>query len=651
MSILDGLRRRLVRRYYSPGYGVQVANLTIAELYRTQPNLRASVSFLSDNAAQVPLKIHDRVSNDDRPRVLDSPAALLLQHPNDDMTIFELKRATYSDLFLYGACMWLVLPDAKSDSGWQIRHIPSTWITEYRGAWAFAPESIVITHDGQRAIEVPRDKFILFHSYDPNDPLRGASPAEALQDVLYEQVESNRFRRQMWKRGGRFNTYITRPKDVEKWTDESFERFRSTWRNSWAGDAGADAGGTPILEDGMELRQVQFNSRDAQWADAKKLTREDVASVYHFNPALLWPGNGQTYASAKDNARALYNDALGPILMEVANRIDQKLLPMVGEQPSHYVAYDITIKTEGTFEEKIAALQAATGAPILTRNEARAKLDLPAIEDGDQLITPLNVLQGNPEEEQDNGPEEQLAALPMVKSEPVRFKAAPYDEDEAEFVDVYREFFKHQRAVLLPKLGAAKKNGNIKAAAWWDSERWNKELSEKLHPVALKQTTKAAKRTLAALGISAADYREDRTTNYVKAMCDQRAEFVNTATKSELDEVEDWEGDEDAERATYSGVFDLAESDRAESAGAAFACAVAGFGAIESARQCAPSNAEIVKTWVVTSGNPRKSHAAMNGETVPYKSEFSNGSMWPGDTVLDAADVANCKCQLEITIP
>ena len=82
MAILKSLtnifRRQNVYYYYSGDFGVNVAAMDAAELYRTQPNLRAVVSFLADNAAQIPLKVYERASDTDRPRVLDSPAALLL---------------------------------------------------------------------------------------------------------------------------------------------------------------------------------------------------------------------------------------------------------------------------------------------------------------------------------------------------------------------------------------------------------------------------------------------------------------------------------------------------------------------------------------------------------------------------------------------
>lgn len=57
----------------------------------------------------------------------------------------------------------------------------------------------------------------------------------------------------------------------------------------------------------------------------------------------------------------------------------------------------------------------------------------------------------------------------------------------------------------------------------------------------------------------------------------------------------------------------------------------------------------VTKTWVVTSQNPRASHAEMDGETVAINMPFSNGLMYPGDSSAgDAAEVANCTCVMAI---
>lgn len=657
MAIFSGLRnmRRPVIYMYSDDYGVNVAHMDAAQLYKTQPNLRAVISFLADNAAQIPIKVYERASDTDRPRVLDSPAALLLSHPNPDMTAFEFKRWMYSDLLLYERFLTLLIPSKNTESGWELRPIPAAWIQHYRGTSPFSPESIVVGVPGNTPIEIPASMFVLFHGYDPTDPMRQYSRISALKETLHEQVESNKFRRQMWHRGGRFNAYLTRPKDVQPWSDAAFERFKETWKESWAGGEGSDAGGTPILEDGMEIKTVQFNSRDAQWAESVKLSREDCAAVYHVNPAMIWPGSGQTYASAKDNARALYNDCLAPTLMQATDRINMIILPRVGEAKNHYAAYDITIKTEGTYEEKIKTLSSAVGAPFLSRNEARAQLDLPAIEGGDELITPLNVLTGGLASPRDTDPAnynsalvEQARVMLGLKSakqdEPKERKASgkPDEEEAKKLIKVYRSFFERQSKSVLPKIGAKKD--------WWDEKRWNRELADDLFAEAMGISVETARRIIKDLWDDG-EYDPERTEAYIRKMCERRAEMVNQVTYKEISDALEADEDDDALKATPEGVFENAEENRSESAGNAFACALCSWSLLEACRQNERRGENVYKTWVVTSGNPRASHAAMNGETVQYDEPFSNGAMWPGDIDnLDVEEVANCQCIIEITV-
>lgn len=651
MAIFGGVRnlfRPRITYVYGGDYGVHIANMDAAQLYRTQPNLRAVISFLADNAAQVPIKVYERASDTDRPRVHDSPAALLLQNPNPDMTAYEFKRWMYSDLLLYERFLTLIVPSKDAESGWELRPIPANWIQSYKGASPFAPEAIVIgTNHGTGPVEVPADKFILFHGYDPTDPMRQYSKISALKETLHEQIESNGFRRQMWHRGGRFNSYLTRPKDVAQWSETAFERFKETFKSTWAGSDAEDGGGMPILEDGMEIKTVQFNSRDAQWAESVRLSREDCAAVYHVNPAMIWPGTGQTYASARDNARALYNDCLAPTLMQATDRLNMVLLPRIGEEKSHYIAYDITIKTEGTYEEKIATLSSAVGAPFLSRNEARARLDLPAIEGGDDLITPLNVLTGGLASPRDTDPTEQrYNAAPqkiLKKSESRKSRGEPTEDDAKRLANIYREFFKRQSKTVLSRIGA-------KSADWWDKDRWDKELAEDLFAEALGLSETAARETVKKL-FDNGEYDTKRTEEFIKSMCKRRAEMVNQATYDELLDALEADEDDEALKATPEGVFENAEENRADTAGFAFAGALIGWTLLEACRQNEGRGQNVYKTWVVTSGNPRASHALLNGETVQYDEPFSNGAQWPGDVDnLDVEDVANCRCVLEVEV-
>lgn len=662
MGIFDRLLSALSPRYsitVSPGASVVAAGMDTAQLYRTQPNLRAVVSYLADNAASVPWKVYDRVSDGDRVRITDSPAALLLASPNPHVTPFEWRRGLFADKYLYDMHLSIVTPDAETPSGWSMWRVPPAWLDGYVGGTLWAPESFILSTPRGQRVEVPADTCLWLHGYDPADPLRQTSPVEALRDLMAEQVESNTFRRQMWQRGGRFNAYVTRPKDVEKWTNEAFERFKRTWNESWAGADGTDAGRMPILEDGMEIKQVQFNAREAEWSEAKRLGREDVAGVYHVNPALIWPGSGQTYASAKDNARALYNDTLAPALMEATDKANSRLLRMVGEPTGHYVEYDLTVKLQGSFEERASVIQSAVGGPWMTRDEARAQFNLPHIDGADQLIVPLNVIEGAVASPNDTDPTVERYGIDAPhkcgckangEGHEISYKATAPDEDVDEAVETLRRFFERQARSVLPKINAAKARGTLVKDDddWWDFTRWNDELADDLAEIAAGHNHRAAVRALDALGVPHSEYDPTKALAYLRDMCRVRAAWVNETTKKELVRALGLqEAGAEGLMATPEGVFENAAKNRAESAGYAFATAVDAWSAIDACKQLRIEG--VMKQWVVTSSNPRKSHAAMNGQKVPIEETFSNGMEWPGDWAGGPDEVCGCQCTVSVS--
>ena len=275
----------------------QVLNLSAKELYQTQDNLRAVVDFLSNSIAQLPLKVYVRDGETERKRDRDSKAAKLLYRPNEDQTEFEFIRALAIEYFVFGSVYVWLLPDVNSESGYQLRIVPQEWIIRSEGSNTYSADVIRICNkNGGTAVDVPRSEFVQFKTYSAGNPGGYLSPISALKQTLCEQVESGRFRRQLWRSSGRLNAQITRPKDVAPWDDEQRKRFATAFREAW-GAGGSKAGSIPILEDGMEIKPFQTSFKESEWAASVKLSRESVAAAYGVNPSLIWHSDTQTYAS------------------------------------------------------------------------------------------------------------------------------------------------------------------------------------------------------------------------------------------------------------------------------------------------------------------------------------------------------------------
>ena len=623
----------------------RAGKMSARQLYATQANLHAVVSFLADSIAQLPLKIYVRDGESSRRRDRDSVAAKLLWRPNADQTAYEFINALSVELLLMGcAVMWL-LPDPDSESGYQLRIIPREWIVDTERATNYAPDILKVHTGAGQFIDIPRTEFVQFRMYSPGNPGGYQSPIAALRQTLSEQIEADRFRTQIYKSSGRFNAYITRPKDVQPWDDDTKRKWLTAFREGWSQD-GSNSGKMPLLEDGMEIKSYQFNAREAQYAETKQLSREDVAAAFHVNPSLIWHTTTQTYASAKDNARALYADCLGPTLQMLQQRINSFLLPMVGADPRTYVEFDLTEKLKGSFEERASIIQASVGGPWLTRNEARADSNFPSIEGGDELIVPLNVIKGGQSSPQDTHMEEQepMATEPAKmrkksEAEKIRIKARSTKEEDEQMTAVLQKFWKRQANSILPKIGA-------KSASWWDADRWTDELAEDLEPLIDDIADAHGKEVADKLGFN---YDSKRTRKYLEALAKGRAQAINDATYRKLqDALEDDENDED----TPSNVFDVRQSKDALTFGRMLALTAAGWAATHEAPKQARDNGimhTVEKMWV-TGDNPRPEHAAMNGETVPIGEPFSNGCEWPGDENGDVDTTAGCNCSTEVII-
>jgi HK97 family phage portal protein len=369
-----------------------------ASIWRTQPQVRTVVSFLARNIAQLGVHVYRRLSEVDRVRLTDHPLAALLRTPNPFTTRYRLIEALVSDLAIYDNA---ILAKTVTGAPGLVRLDPRfvTPISSHQ----FAVETFRYRGTtGYR--DIPAEQVIHFRGYNPEDSRWGCSPMETLRRVLAEEFQAGQYREQLWRNGARLMGYLKRPLDAPDWSESARLRFRRSWQAQYTG-TGAKAGGTPILEDGMDFVPASVTPEAAQYIEARKLTREEVASAYHIPLPMVGILDHATYSNITEQHRNLYQDTLGPWLTMITEELHLQLLPDFPDSADVYLEFNLADKLRGSFEEQAAQLQTATGAPWMTRNEARARVNLPQVEGGDELVTPLNVLSGGQASPTDSAPE------------------------------------------------------------------------------------------------------------------------------------------------------------------------------------------------------------------------------------------------------
>ncbi|AVR57168.1 portal protein [Microbacterium phage Kieran] len=626
-----------------------IESMTAGDLYATQPHLHTVVSFVARNGAQLGRHVYSRTADDGRERVRDSYAAQVLNKPNDYMTGYDLFTHLFSELALYDFALWLVV---YRDGRWQIDPIPGTWIAGTKSdAFGRVAEYKIMPGAGLNPSEhfwVKSTEAVVFRGYSPAGFKTGSSAVVSLRSTLAEQVEAMKFRQQMWQRGGRIGMYLTRPADAPEWSAEGKAKFIQQWKAQWSG-GGAEAGGTPLLDEGMEMKRVGFNAKEEQWLEAATLSLATVAGAYHVPPSMVGvQGATSSFASVKEFRKMLYTETLGPSVAQVEDVINQFLLPMLGEPAAHYFELNIHEKLQGDFEEQGNVLFQAVGGPYMTPNEARKRNNMAPIDGGDELLAPLNMgAAGN------NGPAADAPVAPSPSgtaesADPGKTAQKPNGATHGDrarggeasglkapespaLVEDLADYFARVKRVTLARIGT-------KEPDWWNQKKWNQELSSVLHPHLLRESAGAARRAAAGAKLDPDAYSVPRTEKFLKAVADSRADLVNATVRDHYESALEAGTDPTL-------VYEDTES-HAKTVAGTLMTFVAGFAAVEVAKQLVPDKGP-TKTWVA-SGLPNSRHAELDGETVPIDEPFSNGAMWPGDPVLGAEGVSNCGCGVDI---
>lgn len=613
--------RRSVRMYDSFNYDY-------ATLYRIQPNVRTCVDFLARNIAQLGLHTFRRISDTDRVRLLDHALPKLLATPvpaEFKITRYRLIESLISDLGIYFNAYWLKLRRDGTLRG--ILRIPPIYMNVTGG---LAPTGYEMTIGGRRWTLSP-DQVVHFRGYNPEDPISGLSPLETLRRILAEEHAAGKYREEFWENSARIEGIVKRPATAPEWSDTARERFIAEFSALYSGDG--TGGKTAVLEDGMEWQPATFNPKESEYLAGRKLTREECARAYHIPLPMVGILDHATFSNIAEQHKNLYQDSLGPWLVMVEQDIELQLLPDLEDSDGVYVEFNINEKLAGSFEEQTKSLQSAVGRPWMTANEARARMNLPRSEqeDADLLVTPLNVLAGGLASPRDS-------ASPKTKA----IGAAPAglrERYEQKWTEALIRHYRRQEASVVSRVPKALKDDI--GGLWWDADRWDAELSADLFNL-----NRLTALTWSQVTIEQGDLQVDDMEAFESIMLPWlqehsrvQASNINTRTQEALTgalrQPEALEA--------VKNVFVLATTIWAASQAATAVTTASNFGSMEAAR----AGGLRQKRWRVTSGNPRPSHAAIDGEVVGIRQTFSNGLRWPGDPAGSADDNAGCRCIVE----
>lgn len=175
-------------------------------------------------------------------------------------------------------------------------------------------------------------------------------------------------------------------------TDEQYKKLRD-WIEKEHGGA-ANAWRPMVLDRGAKWLQQTLSGHDAQTLEQRKYQVEEICRAMRVMPIMVGHSDKtSTYASAEQMFLAHVVHSLAPWYERLEQDIDANLLTDEDVRGGVYAKFIEEGLLRGALTDTAEYLSKLTGGPIMSRNEARAKLDMNPVDDPefDKPLTPLNM--------------------------------------------------------------------------------------------------------------------------------------------------------------------------------------------------------------------------------------------------------------------
>jgi len=629
-------------------------------LYKSQVWVGIVIRKLAMGTARMPFDT--RISlNDSDSKPENGPLADLLARPNPRMSGFKLWNWTSSTRDTYGEAFWLKLRDEKK----VVRELHPMHPANVIARRNIEGGLEYIYSSGTRNVSmlppIPEEDVVAFTTYNPDNLTRGLSNLEGLRMTLLNEDAARRATQAFWKNGLRPSATITHPGELSQ---TALDRLKL---NADARHAGADnMGGSIILDEGMTMNIMQLTAEDMQYIDGRKLNREEVCAAYDVPPPVVHILDHATFSNITEQLRSMYRDTMAPRFVDFESVINHQLVPDFYPDRGVYTRFNMDEVLRGDFEAKATAAVSMRNAGLLTGNQGIAMFGLPRSEDpnmdryfANAALVPLGTPAQRISITEAANPSPEMAAEAAVAAGGADVAAADAAAGKAVTRSLMGhvsrlgrkattkdirsglvaghkseldKFFALQRASVKAAVGK-------KAAGVFDAAAWDGDLATILHSLSAATAKAIGAKVAADLGgeydgASIADYLTTNSATTAKSINATTADQIATA-------LEDAANDEDA----VDGLFDGEIAARSNQISLTRVAVIGGLAALVAAR----TNKAKTKMWNVTSGKPRASHAAMDGEEAALGEPFSNGMDGPGDYSGGADEVAGCTCELSFS--
>lgn len=292
------------------------------ESYSNSGWLYACTNKIAQSVAEANITAQKTLRNGNVKLVNDSSIVELLKKPNPFQSQYEFMELTDMLLSLTGKAFWYV---AKDSNG-----VPAE-------LWLMSSLYVSIIPDKDNYIkgyiynatgeDIPLDvdEVIYINIPDPFDQYNGVGPAQAAGFAIETDRYANKWNRNFFFNNATPDMVIS----TEPMDDDTFERFKAEWNESFGGVDNARK--AAVLEQVKDIKMLNSTARDMDFVNLKNSTRDEILAIFGVPKVLLGMTENVNRATAETAKLVFSENIVRPRLKRLEDKINNELVPMFNE--------------------------------------------------------------------------------------------------------------------------------------------------------------------------------------------------------------------------------------------------------------------------------------------------------------------------------
>lgn len=337
------------------------------------------VRVVSEDLAGLPLITYKRTATG-RDRAPDYWLSSLLDDPNPWQSGLEFRELLQSHLELCG-------------NGYAIKTVVRD---ETRELLPITPDRVEVVQypdlrivynvampDGS-TLPVPAERMFHLKGLSLNGVV-GIGTVEYMRETVGLAMQQLKHGAKLFSNGAQIGGVLETDKTM---SDEAYKRLKSSFDEQYSSVENAHK--TILLEEGAKFSKTGLTSVEAQFLEARKYSRSEIAGIFRVPPHLIGDLERATFTNIEEQGRQYITAALLPRFRRWETTIRRSLIAKA-DRKTYYVEHLADALLRGKTQERYTAYGQAIKDGWMSRNEVRERENMNPADGLDEFLTPLNM--------------------------------------------------------------------------------------------------------------------------------------------------------------------------------------------------------------------------------------------------------------------